>query len=626
MRSQWFIGIIILFTSSLLGLVAGSLLSDIESALENAIDCASCHALLLPLQALAHLGNDPFVGTVVAVCQTFELEDADVCAGAIGEQGPILAHALRGISATGNTATKFCDAVFGLCQAPAVAAFSVPLPARSTPALPLPTSVGREPFQVIHFSDVHIDREYTPNSEANCTKPICCRDFADQANETTTEPAGPNGNAKCDSPVTLADSMLEAAQRFGAGARFTIFTGDVVEGAVWLVNKTEVTGDLQDFNSEMASELSAPVYPVIGNHDTAPVNSFPRNTTSTTIDSQWVFDTQSADWTQWIGSVPSSQVDHTSGSYSIVPPGTNLRILSVNTQYWYKQNFWLYDSDDFQPDPNGILAFMVQELQAAEDAGQRAWIIGHMPLGKNDALHDQSNYYNQVIQRYNATIAGQFFGHSHKDQFEIAYSDYGDQSAETADGMAWIAPALTPTSGNPAFKIYDVDPDTYEIMDARVYMTNVSSPTFQTTPTWELYYSARSTYGPLVPSLTARDPLGPAFWHNVTEVFAANDTAFHMYNTFLSRGGDVSACEGDCKTNAICDMRALRAENNCDVATPGISFKRRDVETASNGQHRDACEGAGIAPILVDLVARASAKKLNFTLLEAKLAPVLGDN
>ena len=42
-----------------------------------------------------------------------------------------------------------------------------------------------------------------------------------------------------------------------------------------------------------------------------------------------------------------------------------------------------------RPDPNGLLAFMVQELQAAEDAGQRAFIIGHMPMGKEDALNDQ---------------------------------------------------------------------------------------------------------------------------------------------------------------------------------------------------------------------------------------------
>jgi hypothetical protein len=40
-------------------------------------------------------------------------------------------------------------------------------------------------------------------------------------------------------------------------------------------------------------------------------------------------------------------------------------------------------------DPNGILSFIVAQLQAAEDAGQRAWIIGHIPAGKADIFHDQ---------------------------------------------------------------------------------------------------------------------------------------------------------------------------------------------------------------------------------------------
>lgn len=42
-----------------------------------------------------------------------------------------------------------------------------------------------------------------------------------------------------------------------------------------------------------------------------------------------------------------------------------------------------------RPDPNSILAFLVQELQAAEDAGQRAWIMAHMPPGRTDVLRDQ---------------------------------------------------------------------------------------------------------------------------------------------------------------------------------------------------------------------------------------------
>lgn len=31
---------------------------------------------------------------------------------------------------------------------------------------------------------------------------------------------------------------------------------------------------------------------------------------------------------------------------------------------------------------------MVEQLQQAEDAGQRAWIIGHIPSGKADFQHD----------------------------------------------------------------------------------------------------------------------------------------------------------------------------------------------------------------------------------------------
>ncbi|KAJ7716969.1 Metallo-dependent phosphatase-like protein [Mycena maculata] len=477
----------------------------------------------------------------------------------------------------------------------AVDPFIVHFP-RPVPANPkVWKSRGRAPIRVVHLSDVHIDRMYTVGSEANCTKPICCRDFADSP-AIPTEPAGPNGNSHCDSPVSLADSMLEEIESLNPV--FSIFTGDVVEGAVWLVNQSEVTVDLEAFNAEMAAKLTAPIFPALGNHDSAPVNAFARTTSHTANNSQFVYDIQSAGWEQWINRTASMEVDHTSGSYSAKVPGMNLRIIAVNTQLWYKQNFWLYDSDVLQPDPNGIIAFLISALQAAEDAGERAWIIGHIPLGKEDTLVDQSNYYNQVLQRYINTIAGQFFGHSHKDQFEIAYSNYSEQTAANAVSVGLIGPALTPTSGNPAFKVYEIDPDTFEVMDSSVFFTNTSDPNFQITPTWGLFYSARDTYGPLV-SLAPDEPLSPAFWHNLTEVFAANDTAFQMFNTFLSRGANVVACDGDCVNTTICDMRAFRSENNCDVPAEGFSLRKRaGVDTHDS----DACEGKGLAHILSNMV------------------------
>jgi sphingomyelin phosphodiesterase len=44
-------------------------------------------------------------------------------------------------------------------------------------------------------------------------------------------------------------------------------------------------------------------------------------------------------------------------------------------------------------DPSGQLAWLASELEAAETAGERVWLMGHMPLGKSDAFHDQSQYF-----------------------------------------------------------------------------------------------------------------------------------------------------------------------------------------------------------------------------------------
>jgi sphingomyelin phosphodiesterase len=113
--------------------------------------------------------------------------------------------------------------------------------------------------------------------------------------------------------------------------------------------------------------------------------------------------------------------------------------------------------------------------------------------------------------------------------------------------------------------------------------------------------------------------LSPAFWHNLTEIFATNETAFQMFNTFLSRGGAVGACDSDCKNTTICDMRAFRSENNCvslfihfrefltfdavslgvqDTPAPGFSLRRR---AAIVPHDFDACEGTGLAQIFAHM-------------------------
>lgn len=65
---------ILLVLSSVILLGRADIISDIVSALENAVDCASCQAVLLPpVQLLADLGDDAFVATFTEICETLQV-------------------------------------------------------------------------------------------------------------------------------------------------------------------------------------------------------------------------------------------------------------------------------------------------------------------------------------------------------------------------------------------------------------------------------------------------------------------------------------------------------------------------------------------------------------------------
>ncbi|KAH8692018.1 putative acid sphingomyelinase [Talaromyces proteolyticus] len=580
--------------------------STILSDIENAVTCAACEALLVILQGLAHLGNDDFTSTITEVCILAGVEDSDVCAGAISREGPILAHDLRQMNIPSHTAQLFCNTIFGLCPFPTVTAYNVTFPSPK-PSTSRPAASGKTSVKVVHYSDIHVDLSYETGSSYNCTKNICCRPYTSaDAPGNTSYPAGPYGNHACDAPVSLEESMYAAIQEIAPDAIFTLFTGDVVEGAVWLVNETEVTGDLQSAYGKMSSLTQ--VYSTVGNHDAAPVNSFPPDAVNTTISSQWVYDTLSSLWTSSIGSAASATADRNPGAYSVLHPGSNLRIISFNTNMYYKENFWLYEST-MEADPSGQLAWLVDELQAAEDAGERVYLIGHMPMGSGDAFYDGSNYFDQIVTRYEAVIAALFFGHTHKDEFEISYSNYTSQSYSNAVEISYIAPAMTPTSGMPAFRVYSVDPETYAILDMTTYIANMSDPTYQTSgPTWAKYYSVKETYGLLVtPPLTdAYAELTPAFWHNLTEVFSSNQTVFDEYYARKSRGYDVADCIGSCVTDEVCQLRAAQSQYNCVTVSPGINFKvKRSDNSHGMDAHSDGnCQGSQTKRILRALMTR----------------------
>lgn len=196
--------------------------------------------------------------------------------------------------------------------------------------------------------------------------------------------------------------MYAAIHSLVPDAAFALFTGDIVDHAVWNTTQPQNTLDINDAYARMNRSGLPLVYGTTGNHEAHPVNAFQPG------QSLAVYDTLSRDWAPWIGSVAASTADKT-GAYSVAYPGGKLKVISLNTNMYYIDNFWMYE-EPMERDPNGQFAWLVGELDAAEKAGQRVFIIGHMPMGLSDAFHNPSNYFDQIVRRYEATIAAMFFG------------------------------------------------------------------------------------------------------------------------------------------------------------------------------------------------------------------------
>ena len=218
-----------------------------------------------------------------------------------------------------------------------------------------------------------------------------------------------------------------------------------------------------------------------------------------------------------------------------------LVIISLNSDVWYYFNFYAYIGLD-KVDPFGLFSKLIDYLLEAEKDDDPVWLIQHVEVGGSgsyDALPQPSDLYYQVVDRFNNTIRGTFFGHTHSDEFGVFYANNGTvQNADTAVAVGWIMPSVTPyTNLNAGFRYYLVDPDTFYVIDSINYYANISEAAewvFLGDAQWEFEYSARATYDP-EGLLAPNEPLSPAFWHNVSQQIATNMTLFETYTDLRSK-------------------------------------------------------------------------------------------
>ncbi|RXG55133.1 Acid sphingomyelinase-like phosphodiesterase 3a [Armadillidium vulgare] len=227
------------------------------------------------------------------------------------------------------------------------------------------------------------------------------------------------------------------------------------------------------------------VFPAVGNHEASPVNLFPQpEITDPEFEISWLYNELNTVWQRWLPSDVADSIAQGAFYSTQIRPG--LRIASINTH-------WLVlDSTDIAKE----LESLINELQDAEDNGDFVYIIGHIPSGSHDCTLTWSHEFNRIVSRYESTISGIFYGHTHKDHYELYFDP---QNSSRVYEIAYIAPSQTTYSNlNPGYKIYTIEGDfnetRFRVLDHENYYLDLDETNSRNESVISLLYTAKEFY------------------------------------------------------------------------------------------------------------------------------------
>lgn len=342
-----------------------------------------------------------------------------------------------------------------------------------------------QPYKVIHISDTHVDLRYNEGSIANCDEPLCCRSTSKPLNSSEPLKAGKWGSyMNCDVPLRTFESALKQINSIieanSGQIPYIIWTGDIQPHDVWEQDKSAALKTYDVVFAKIVEYLpNVRIFPTFGNHEMVPVDSFsPSNLISIAREDspEWLYKRLDSYWSRWL---PDDTVKTiTKDGFYAVSLGNGLKVVSLNTNFCHNKNFWLYINST---DPGNQLQWLVHELQISELQHEKVHIIGHIPPGTGDCLKVWSKNYNKIVRRFSETISGQFFGHTHNNEFEIFYNQ-----EQTPISVGFIGPSITTFIGlNPSFRIYTVDASQgFVTKDFQTVYMNLTASNLAQTPEW----------------------------------------------------------------------------------------------------------------------------------------------
>lgn len=529
------------------------------------VTCPLCKAVftILDIALLSNANEERVAYAVGEACVRLHLADEQVCRN-ITEL--FRDDVIRALQESFLWPTEACALLVGpTCgKFDIYAPWNITLPNVPKPPVkpPSPPQPGSPQSRVLFLTDIHWDQEYEPGSSPDCKHPLCCRKDSGTPSWRRREAGYWGTYSKCDLPLRTVENLLENVAKAGPWD-WVYWTGDIPAHNVWSQTRKQQLSELTVISRLIHKHLgpNVTVYPAVGNHESTPVNSFPPPFVHGNRSSSWLYDTMAKEWAQWLPEEALKTLRY-GGFYSLeIQPG--LRVVSLNMNFCARENFWLMVNST---DPANQLQWLVHVLQTSEDKGEKVHIIGHIPPGL--CLGSWSWNYYHIVNRYESTVTGQFFGHTHLDEFQMFY----DEATMTRPlGVAFIAPSVTTFINlNPGYRVYYVDGN-YQgssrlVLDHETFILNLTeanhSPALsgpQKNPKWTLLYRATEAYG-----LTS---LFPSDYNGLMHTFVNDDKVFQKFWYFRHKGHVSEPCKESCKTTMLCFLQSGRYDEleKCDL-------------------------------------------------------------
>ncbi|CAG2108614.1 unnamed protein product [Medioppia subpectinata] len=489
--------------------------------------CMSCKFGFAMAQQLIQFGKtkDELASIANYLCKSLDLQSPRVCDGMVDQFKDEFLTVIPKINLSPN---EMCGSLLGeSCSRVYNPLYNWTLPFTPIPKPPVlsskPQLKSSSPkLKVLHLSDTHIDPMYAEGGDAVCGEPLCCRNASSDVRPQNR--AGFWGDYRdCDIPLRTLEETLRFIDNTHQDIDYVIWTGDIPPHDVWNQSRDGQLSLIRLVAKTIHKYLgNIPIYPVLGNHESAPINR---------------------------------------GAFYAVVAKPGLKIISLNMNYCNNQNWWLLLN---ATDPAGELQWLIRELQASELTGEKVHIIGHIPPGSNDCLQVWSKNYNRIVNRFESTISGQFFGHTHQDEFELFYETTPAPRAGVyirPTNVAYIGPSLSAFGNvNPGYRIYTIDGDrensTFQVLDYETYYLNLTDANIHRDSKpieYKLSYSAREAYG--LQDLSAES------WHQLVLRLNKDQQLFSkFYDYFFNRSDNIGA-------DNVCTTKQCRRDILCRLIT-----------------------------------------------------------